>query len=149
MATRLPHLERLFPALKTSGYSKSSEDDPAYNCFAFAVHDTGQFWQKLAVRGYYWPLERDDRLADWIKALELNNYVLTDSWDLEAGFEKVSIYVNKEGSPEHVSRQLESGIWTSKIGRREDIEHPHLAALEGQEYGKATVVMKRKRYKKK
>jgi hypothetical protein len=119
MATRLPHLERLFPALKTSGYSKSSEDDPAYNCFAFAVHDTG------------------------------HNYVLTDSWDLEAGFEKVSIYVNKEGSPEHVSRQLESGIWTSKIGRREDIEHPHLAALEGQEYGKATVVMNRTRYKKK
>jgi len=149
MADRLPHLERLFPALANSGYSKSSDEDPAYNCVAFAVHDTGQFWQKVAVRGYYWPLDRDDRLEDWIRALELNNYVVTDNWDLEKGVEKVSIFVNKDGVPEHVARQLESGIWTSKIGRREDIEHSHLAALEGLEYGKATVVMKRSRFKKK
>jgi len=77
MTDRLTHLEDLFPALATSGYSKSSEYDPKYNCIAFAVHDRGQFWQKIAVRGYYWPLERDDRLEDWIRALELNNYVVT------------------------------------------------------------------------
>jgi hypothetical protein len=52
--------------------------------------------------------------------------------------------VTDDGSPEHVSRQLESGKWTSKIGRLEDIEHPTLAALEGKEYGKAKVMLKRK-----
>ena len=77
MPERLAHLEQLFPALSKSGYSKSSERDPGYNCFAFAVHDTGQYWQKVAVRGYYWPLERDDRVEDWVKALSLNNFTLT------------------------------------------------------------------------
>src|SRR5438128_7714393 len=108
MATKLIHLEALFPALSKSGYSKSSERDPAYNCFAFAVHDAGQYWQKVAVRGYYWPLERDDRVEDWIEALRLNNFRITDNWNLEPGFEKVCIYVSDAGSPEHVARQLES-----------------------------------------
>lgn len=148
MSERLAHLERLFPALSESGYSKSSGKDPAYNCFAFAVHDKGQFWQKIAVRGYYWPLERDDRVDDWIRALGLNNFTVTDNCDLEAGFEKVSIYVNDDGSPEHVARQLESGEWTSKIGKLEDIQHATLGALEGKEYGKATIFMKRKRFVK-
>jgi hypothetical protein len=149
MADRLPHLEKLFPALASSGYSKSSEYDPGYNCIAFAVHDKGQWWQKVAVRGYYWPIDRDDRLEDWIKALGLNGYSVTDNWDLEKGIEKVAIYVNQDGSPEHVSRQLESGTWTSKMGKHEDIEHPRLAALKGKEYGEAMVVMKRRRFKKK
>ena len=97
------------------------------------------------MRGYYWPLERDDRVEDWIEALRLHNFKITDNGDLEPGFEKACIYVNDDGSPEHVARQVESGEWTSKIGRREDIQHATLAALEGKEYGHATIFMKRKR----
>jgi hypothetical protein len=144
MAQRLRHLERLFPGLVGSDYSKTSEVDPQYNCFAFAVHDTRQYWQKIAVRGYYWPLERDDRIQDWVRALELNNFKETDNWDLEAGFEKGSIYV-LDGSPEHVARQLEDGKWVSKIGSYEDIMHASLEALKGGEYGEPRIVMKRKR----
>jgi hypothetical protein len=143
MPGQLPHLERLFPSLSESGYSKSSERDPEYNCFAFAVHDTKQYWQKVAVHGYYWPLERDDRLEDWIEALRLNNFKVTNDWNLEAGFERVCIYVNDAGSPEHVARQLESGSWTSKIGRDEDIEHLTLDGLKGKEYGELKIMMKR------
>jgi hypothetical protein len=146
MPNRLAHLESLFPLLSASGYSKSSEKDTTYNCVAFAVHDTGQFWQKLSVHGYYWPLDRDDRLEDWIGALSLNNYKTTDNWDLEPGIEKVAIYVGGDGSPEHVARQLESGAWTSKIGKLEDIRHATLGGLEGKEYGRATVIMQRKRF---
>jgi hypothetical protein len=145
MPGELPHLERLFPRLLQSEYSKSSEPEPFYNCFAFAVHDTGQYWQKVQVRGYYWPLERDDRVEDWVRALRLNNFEVTDNWELEARLEKVAIYVNEDGTPEHVARQLESGHWTSKIGKLEDIQHSTLSALEGAEYGKATVVMQRLR----
>ena len=144
MGERLPHLEDLFPGLIGSNYSKQSEQDPQYNCFAFAVHDTRQYWQKLAVKGYYWPLERDDRVQDWIRALELNNFKVTDSSDLEPGFEKVSIYV-LNGSPEHVARQVEDGKWVSKIGSEEDIMHEDLQALKGKEYGEPTIIMKRKR----
>jgi hypothetical protein len=91
-------------------------------------------------------LERDDRIEDWVAALKLNNFTLTESCELEAGFERVCIYVNEDGLPQHVARQLESGRWTSKIGRYEDIEHPTLSGLEGKEYGKAKIVMKRKRF---
>ena len=63
------------------------------------------------------------------------------------GYEKVCIYVNEDGSPEHVSRQLASGKWTSKIGRFEDIEHSTLAGLESPDYGKRKVMLKRKRAK--
>jgi len=144
MGERLPHLERLFPALAESVYGKSSEQDSGYNCFAFAVHDTGQWWQKVAVRGYYWPLERDDRTEDWVRALELNNFRTTDNWDLEPGLEKVCIYVTASGSPEHIARQLESGLWTSKIGEYEDIQHASLQALESDDYGAPKIVMSRK-----
>ena len=98
------------------------------------------------MRGYYWPLQRDDRLEDWVNALELHNYQITDDRNLEAGVEKVAIYVNDLGSPEHVARQLPSGEWTSKIGRYEDITHETLSALEGQEYGSPRVIMKRSRF---
>jgi hypothetical protein len=150
MAGKLPHLERLFPGLSESEYSKSSEAEPLYNCFAFAVHDTGQYWQKVNLRGYYWPIDRDDRVEDWVEALRLNNFEITGNWDLEPGIERVAIYVlsgsaRREETPEHVARQLESGHWTSKIGRLEDIQHSTLVALEGTEYGKAKICMKRRR----
>lgn len=91
-------------------------------------------------------MERDDRLEDWVRALGLNNFEPTDNWDLEDGFEKVCIYVNAAGSPEHVARQLESGKWTSKIGKLEDIEHETLTGLKGVEYGRPTVMLKRRRF---
>lgn len=149
MANSLPHIERLFPSLAASGYEKSSEYDPSYNCIAFSVHDKGQWWQKLPVRGYYWPLERDDRIEDWIRALKLNNFAVTNNSDLEQGIEKIAIYVGADGSPTHVARQLATGSWTSKIGKYEDIVHLHTAALEGNEYGEVQVFMKRKRAKQK
>ena len=77
--------------------------------------------------------------------LRLNNFAVTDNWELEPGYEKVCIYTSDDGSPEHVARQLSSGTWTSKIGKLEDIEHSTPAALEGKEYGKAKVIMQRKR----
>ena len=148
MANSLPHLERLFPALAASGYSKSSEYDPSYNCIAFSVHDTGQWWERLPVHGYYWPLDRDDRIEDWINALKLNNYTVTNSQELEQGMEKIAIYVGYDGSPTHVARQLASGSWTSKIGKLEDIVHSSTRALEGDEYGEVQIIMKRKRAKR-
>jgi len=80
-----------------------------------------------------------------VRALELNNFVVTDNWDLKPGIEKVAIYVTDDGSPEHVARQLESGDWTSKIGSREDIRHADLDALRCADYGRPQVVLKRKR----
>jgi hypothetical protein len=52
------------------------------------------------------------------------------------------LYADDQAAPKHAARQLASGRWTSKIGVLEDIEHD-LRDLEGDEYGKVVVVIKR------
>ena len=45
----------------------------------------------------------------------------------------------------HAALQLGSGIWTSKLGTGEDIEHDAPENLAGPCYGHVTAFMKRKR----
>ena len=68
---------------------------------------------------------------------------------LEAGFEKVAIYVDANGVPTHAAKQLPNGAWTSKLGEWEDIRHATPEAVEddgalGLGYGKVAVFLKRK-----
>ena len=62
--------------------------------------------------------------------------------ELKLGFEKVAIYVDKDGSPTHAAKQLENKSWT-----REDIEHSTLHALEGTAlaYGIVALILRRPR----
>ena len=64
--------------------------------------------------------------------------------DLEPGVEKIALYANAVGKPTHGARQLANGRWTSKLGKREDIEHA-LHDLEGELYGTVVRIMKRPR----
>lgn len=41
----------------------------------------------------------------------------------EKGFEKIAIYAKINGEPTHAARQLNQSKWTSKLGKKEDIEH--------------------------
>ena len=43
----------------------------------------------------------------------------------------------------HMARQLASGLWTSKLGELEDIEHETPAELEGDIYGIVVQYMRR------
>jgi hypothetical protein len=64
---------------------------------------------------------------------------------LEEGFEKIVLNVNNNVVT-HAARQVSSGEWTSKLGSMEDIEHEAVESLEGIEpddYGKATLFLKR------
>jgi hypothetical protein len=62
-------IEEDLPGLKPGDWSVSSEADDGYNCVAWAVRDTQQFWDPslVGVRGYYWPpgVSRDDSLNSW------------------------------------------------------------------------------------
>ena len=93
----------------------------------------------------YWPFQAvsSDPLEAMVLAYQEKGYEKCDSPDLEASFIKVAIYVGPEG-PRHVAVQLESGHWTSKLGALEDICHDTLACLEGKEYGKAQVFLKKR-----
>jgi hypothetical protein len=75
---------------------------------------------------------------------EIHGYRRCENADLEQGFEKVAFYV-KDGEPEHVARQLENGIWGSKLGLDEDIEHSALEGLMGEKFGRVEIIMKRPR----
>ncbi len=118
------------------------------NCIGWALGDTAHYWQGGApTKGYYWPpsIPQDDSLASWVMVFELYGYRVTDSAELEPGVEKVAIYASADGTPNHVARQKASGLWTSKLGKGEDIEHGTLEGLEGDEYGTVVRVMERPR----
>ncbi len=84
-------------------------------------------------------------MTAFVRAFELLGYSLCADGDLVAGVEKVVLYTGQQGTPKHMARQLESGLWTSKLGGWVDIEHTSLTALEGGDYGYATHFMKRPR----
>ena len=100
----------------------------------------------MRIKGYYWPpgVKRDDSAESWVQVFEIHGYRRCDNIDLEQGFEKIAIYV-KDGEPEHVTRQLVNGAWTSKLGLDEDIEHNTLEGLAGEKFGVVEIVMKRPR----
>jgi hypothetical protein len=146
---RCPHLELAFPKLYAAGYDKTSErtDIPptpgAYNCIAWAAHDSWNWWWPTG--NDYWPFlaNRANSIPCFIKAFRLLGYRVCADSRREFGFEKVVLYaINKV--PKHMARQLRDGTWTSKCGGEEDITHYTLDALETQNlYGSPELYMRR------
>ena len=93
---------------------------------------------------YYWPddVPREYTLAAYSSAYRKLGYRECDSAALEPNIGKIALFVDEQGKPTHAARQLESGQWTSKLGPNVDIEH-ELHALEGEQYGSVTIIMKR------
>jgi hypothetical protein len=124
-----PEVEREFPNLKD--YAVTSEDDPGYNCIAFAAGDTTLYWDPEAVPepGYYWPpgARRDDDDNEDVEALkrcfaELG-YKECQDGKHEPGYRKVALYAAKIEDWTHAAVQQENGEWKSKLGRGFDIQH--------------------------
>lgn len=123
-------LESLFSNLKQSQYKITSEESRWYNCVAFAAGETHRWWWPI---GAYWPeqVPRHETIEGFIRAFQALGYSPCDDGTLEAGYEKVAIYADESGVPTHMARQLPSGMWISKCGSLEDIEHEALEALAG------------------
>lgn len=151
-----PHLERLFPKLADAGYEKTSEktgyppNPGAYNCIAWAAHDThhGFWWPGDDTFWPFW-IKRDDSIPGFEAAFRWLGYRKCDSSRPEFAFEKVALFA-LEQEPKHMARQLRDGSWTSKCGGDEDITHFTLDAVESHgpkwkhaEYGEPVLFMKR------
>lgn len=136
-----------FPNLRNSDYSITSPATIEYNCIAWVAGDTGAWWWPDPMNLYYWPptIPRENTLEAFIKAYELLSYTICKDGKHEEGFEKIAIYIDDDGNPQHAARQLSSERWTSKLGELEDIEHNTLAGLCGSKYGIVAVFMKRHR----
>lgn len=138
-------LVRLFPNLATDIFEPESEDTDEYNCIAWAADDTDNWWWPGRRNLDYWPIQwRAVERDCFVAAFQTFNYEACGSnFALEAGFEKVAIYEDASGEPKHMARQLSSGIWTSKLGERWDIVHHTLEGIEGQQYGRAVLALRR------
>jgi hypothetical protein len=155
ISKRLPQTrEKCFPDLFLSGYGVTSPEDPQYNCIAWAAGDenTDAFWTPYMIGGgYYWPedkVPRNAKVATFIKLYEtVAGYVVCNTGDLEEGVEKIALYADPAGEITHAARQQANGIWTSKLGDWEDIDHISLDGLAGAPpaYGSVVQFLKRPR----
>ncbi|OUL25951.1 hypothetical protein BV378_14315 [Nostoc sp. RF31YmG] len=135
---------RAFPALK-DGFATTSPKTHRYNCIAWAANDDSRWWWPQDTS--YWPVAHTgtpsvDAFHDAFFALGYDATPVDAS--LEAGFEKVAIYVSPQtGLVTHMARQLRDGSWTSKLGPVWDISHVSPECLDGDNYGKFTHCLKR------
>lgn len=140
-------LEKLFPRLQFTNYAVTSPATPLYNCIAWAAGDDSAVWWPDSMDLGYWPPEapRSETVDAFIEAFATIGYERCGDGDLEAGYEKVTIFVDPAGAPTHASRQLVDGSWTSKLGSEADIEHRRLDAVSGRQYGQPGVFLRRPR----
>jgi hypothetical protein len=142
------HRTDAFPNLQPDDYQVTSPATPRYNCIAWAAgKDDTSWWPPGDFNGYYWPpnLARDATIESFVKAFERLGYQVCDNNYVEPDVDKVAIYADASGAPTHAARQLESGSWSSKLGKAQDIEHNTLTALEGGLYGHVARILKRPR----
>ena len=142
-----PGREAFFPNLNRGEYRVTSDASLAYNCLAWALGDTANWWSPSPE--HYWPAEipRQHALESFRALFEAVGYAECRASDPSLETEKIAIFVDREGFPTHVARQLENGRWTSKLGGWQDIEHQDLRALAGSAslYGEVALIMQRSR----
>ena len=162
-------LIKRFPLLEKDRSVKTSRANKRYNCVAWsAKRDKKQWWEPFKFESWYhWPEDltyNDYSIENFFKLFENLGYEKCDrdlpapdqkcnfNFSYEFFYKKIAIYAiwgyferDKWGFA-HVSDQLHSGKWTSKLGNDVDIRHNSPLPLEGDkdEYGKVVGVMKKK-----
>ena len=122
-----------FPKLKDVHQKKTSDEDPKYNCIAWAFEDNLNFWWPS--RRGYWPLSHEGLscLQAFEQLFREWGWERTENQSLEKGYKKIALYI-MNGEPTHAARLMENGMWTSKLGVNIDLSH-ELEELEGPVYG--------------
>lgn len=125
---------------------KGSPEGNHYNCVAWALNITDKWYDPDP--NYYWPsgIKQNPSVEAYIQLFDLHGYFLdsTDNAEFDPEYEKLAMYVHEFNEFGHVARQLETGLWTSKLGTSHDIEH-ELEDLKGRCFGNIIKILKRKR----
>lgn len=148
--------EAAFPNLRRGEYEVTSVHNARYNCIAHAADRNDMPWWPPVegpVEGVYWPpgVPPEETVEAFVIAYKTaGRYTVeTTVSNLEAGYEKVAIFADSNGTPTHAAKQLPCGAWTSKLGDWEDIRHDTLQAMEddarnrGLGYGKVAKILRR------
>src|SRR5438552_15592283 len=96
-------LESLFPGLRGTVYQITSPNDPLYNCVAWTVGDTGNWWWPDSAGAHYWPpgIARALSLQAFHDLFAALGFVPCDHEFAEPGFEKVAVFALPDGKPAH------------------------------------------------
>lgn len=149
MAARPKHLPQSteFPKFKRKNHRVTSDEDPQYNCIAYAAGITNKKYWPGFHPDYYWPsgIPRTTDIASFIKLYESFGYSLVADGNskFETGWEKIAVYASRLGVPTHAAKQMGADKWASKLGDSFDIEHQFDAVSQGI-YGTPVVFMRRK-----
>jgi hypothetical protein len=137
-------LNNRFPALENTPSRATSPSDPIYNCIAWAISEKNCKWWPGPFPEFYWPpgIPLEETQQAFEALFHTFSFEPCASGDLEPGYEKLALYVDAGGKPQHAARQLPSGQWTSKLGSWLDIEHT-LPGIEGKWYGHVAVYFRR------
>jgi hypothetical protein len=139
------------PYLTEDNCTVTSPSRNAYNCIAWAAGDDTRWWWPTPLRGInYWPrgVPREVKVEAFILAFGTIGYAPCADGSLEPGIEKIAMFakrMNGELVPTHAALQLESGEWTSKMGRLEDIVHALVGDVGGPVYGQTVRYLARPR----
>ena len=137
-----------FPWLPNVGdYRITSEYDASYNCFAWALGDTSRWIDPTDPNTWPSELATESAVPTLFELFRNAGYAPCEDGALQDGHEKVAIYA-LDGEPTHAARQLDTGRWTSKLGKQEDIEHATPEELQGDEwdqYGRISGFLSRPR----
>jgi hypothetical protein len=139
-------LEQLFPGLVGGGYRVTSLPDRDYNCIAWAVGDSHNWWWPgRDLDKEYWPpgVPRERTLAAFVAAFASVGHAVCEGEGPEAGYERIALFADADGKPTHAARQRPNGRWSSKLGKAEDIEQ-QLHDLKGALYGSVVLITKKK-----
>ncbi len=135
------------PQLEGADYRVTSRSTPEYNCVAWAMAISSENWAPALSGPYQWPdhLPRVPLVSVMAKLFEERGYEPCADSSLEPDIEKIAIYGDAMvGEAVHVSRQLPTGRWTSKLGDLADIEHALPDTVAGGLYGEVQMVMARR-----
>ncbi|MEO6613632.1 MAG: hypothetical protein ABIT05_12655 [Chitinophagaceae bacterium] len=121
-----------FPNSPNEPFTQTSHVDVGYNCIAWAASDNTRWYEPDPIGFYYWPPEvpRAYTVDAYINLYEHLGYERCWNGDLEPGYEKIAVFAHGP-IPTHAARQLNTGIWTSKLGKNIDVEHSIPAIEEG------------------
>jgi hypothetical protein len=124
----------------------TSEEDPDYNCIAFAAGIANRkLWPNFHP-DFTWPagIPRAETLDSFERLFESLGYARCQGGAYRDGFEKIAIYATSTGRPTHAARQIGRGRWVSKLGVSWDIEHAE-NAVSGGLYGEIAIFMERRK----
>jgi len=141
----LPDIQFKWPLLKDDNHTIRSNYNADYNCIAYAAnYDSKLWWPGVPICKYsHWPKGTPNKptLEAFVIAYKSIGFApCGEDSSLEDQFEKVVIYSITD-EVKHAARQLKNGIWVSKLGEAEDIEHD-LDALDGPFYGNRVLFLK-------